>query len=143
MPDYYRVKPEVAGGLGEHTVIERESVPPKVSRLHYVFDGWMGDDLLSTYPCYIITTTMAEKLSQLGATGFNLHEAEISTSGEFEDRYPGRRLPPFLWLMVTGTAMQHDFGLDEKGRLVVSAQALSWLRTGQLAHARVETMPDR
>ncbi|GGJ53754.1 hypothetical protein ALP32_02980 [Pseudomonas avellanae] len=44
--NYYHIEPEVAGSLGEQTVIDTESWPPKVSRLEYQFDGWLGDELL-------------------------------------------------------------------------------------------------
>jgi hypothetical protein len=49
--DYYAVELEVAGGWGENTVFT--TLPGKgvvVQRLHYKFDGWLGDELLERPP---------------------------------------------------------------------------------------------
>ena len=34
---YFYIQPEVAGGLGKNTVMDRSVHPPIVSRLHYEF----------------------------------------------------------------------------------------------------------
>lgn len=44
---YFYIEPEVAGGLGRNTVMNRAVHPPVVSKLHYHFDGWLGDVLLA------------------------------------------------------------------------------------------------
>lgn len=55
MAKYYVVEPEVAGGFGINTVFTRtEGKPMVVHKLHYEFDGWLGDSLLETTPCYIV-----------------------------------------------------------------------------------------
>ncbi len=54
MSNYYVVEPEVAGGCGPHSVVDQQHGRPKVLRLHYVFEGWLGDDLLESTPCFII-----------------------------------------------------------------------------------------
>ena len=36
---YYYLEPEIAGGLGECTVMDRSVRPPVVKRLHYELDG--------------------------------------------------------------------------------------------------------
>lgn len=58
---FYVLEPEVAGGWGgDGTVVDREFHPPIVSRLVYEFDGWLGDDLVTTFPpVYIVTTGCA------------------------------------------------------------------------------------
>lgn len=38
---YCVIEPEVAGGLGENTVIDQSVHPPKIARLHYNFEGWL------------------------------------------------------------------------------------------------------
>ena len=46
MPGFYVLEPEVAGGFGENTILTR--TPGKsmlVHKLHYQFDGWLGDPL--------------------------------------------------------------------------------------------------
>jgi len=50
--------PEVAGRLGEKTVLIATSHPPITERLNYEFDGWLGDDLLEPFLCYIVTESL-------------------------------------------------------------------------------------
>jgi hypothetical protein len=53
--EYFQIAPEVAGGWGRNTVMDRSIHPPHVTKLHFEFDGWLGDVLLESFPCYIIT----------------------------------------------------------------------------------------
>ena len=53
--EYYLIEPEVAGGIGEHSVIDRSSGKMVVRKLHYEFDGWLGDELLESTPCFIVS----------------------------------------------------------------------------------------
>jgi hypothetical protein len=138
---YYRLSPEVAGGLGEHTVMDRSQIPPVVTHLHYVFDGWLGDELIESYPCFVVTRSLADKIGASRLQGAILAKAEISTSREFDGLNAGRVLPEFLWLKVIGTLGESDFALERDARLVVSATALSLLRQGQLDHCLVEVWP--
>ncbi len=141
MGQYYRLSPEVAGGLGEDTIMDRTHVPPIVSRLHYVFDGWLGDDIVESYPCFIVTGAVAERLQQSNANGFTLREVEVSTSDEFKDQSVSRDLPIFRWLDVTGIPGKDDFGLDTDGRLVVSDRVLTILREEHLEHCLLDKYP--
>jgi hypothetical protein len=136
--EFFRVEPEVAGGLGPETVMDRSVHPPRISRLHYVFDGWLGDDLLESFPGFVVTEEAAARLEAAGLTGFELKPVEIGKSEAFEELYPDRELPEFRWLDVTGTPRQDDFGVDDDGVLVVSERALEVLREGQLENADVE-----
>ena len=52
--NYYAIEPEVAGGLGPNTVMNRTLHPPAVSKLHYNLDGWLGDVLLETFPALLL-----------------------------------------------------------------------------------------
>src|SRR6476660_8794270 len=63
--------PEVAGGWGERTVADTSTHPPRVTALHYQFDGWLGDELLESFPCYIVTRRLAHALTAAGLSGFN------------------------------------------------------------------------
>jgi hypothetical protein len=143
MPEFYFVAPEVAGGLGERTECSHRSDGEfVVSRLHYEFCGWLGDELLETFPCFIVTRRLAERLEAAGLSGFILVEVEVTASAEFEDLYPGRVLPEFVWLKVHALARAADFGLTRDKRLIVSERALNVLRTGQLAYAEIKAFPD-
>ena len=69
--EYFYVQPEVAGGLGALTVMDTTTHPPIVSKLHYHFDGWLGNVLLETFPCFIVTDGARQALQAIGATGAN------------------------------------------------------------------------
>ncbi len=121
---YYILEPEVAGGIGPHTVMDRRTHPPVVSTLHYEFDGWLGDELLETFPCFIGTERIRDMIRENHFTGVEFASVEITKSDTFTELYPDRSLPNFVWLKVTGTAGTDDFGLEKKNRLVVSERAL-------------------
>jgi hypothetical protein len=135
---YTILEPEVAGGWGANTVADVSVHPPAVTRLHYEFQGWLGDDLLESFPCFIVSERLAAELLRSELTGFTLDALKVSTSAEFEELHPGRRLPEFRWLRVAGRAGQDDFGIGPDYRLVVSAAALAVLEGFSLRHASRE-----
>ena len=132
---HFYIEPEVAGGLGKNTVMNRSVHPPIVSKLHYHFDGWLGDVLLETFPCFIVIELAKQKLQAAQLTGARFDEVEVTTSEQFQELYPTRQLPKFVWLRVEGTAGQDDFGTAPDGRLVVSERTLALLRELGISHA--------
>lgn len=143
MTAFYLLGPEVAGGLGEHSCLVHDRWPPRVEHLHCEFAGWLGDDLLRTFPCFIVTAARGERLTRLGATGFALRDVEVSTSPEFTELQPDLALPPFRWLDVHGTTERDDLGLTDRARLVVSERVLARLREGHLSQCEVAKLDDR
>lgn len=110
--------------------------PPRVSRLHYRFDGWLGDDLLESFPCYLVSEWLSDAMRRSNLTGWSLLPVEVTTSAEFDELYPGRTLPRFVWLHVADGG--GDFTLSAAHELVVSDQALQLLRQFNIAQADVE-----
>ncbi|PMS35921.1 hypothetical protein B0G57_1087 [Trinickia symbiotica] len=135
---YFFLEPEVAGELGEDTVIDPTVHPPRVDKLHYKFSGWQGDAVLESFPCVIATQAASDALLQNGVTGVQFVEVEVSASDEFRDLYPNRELPPFRWLKISGEPGKHDFGIAGDLRLVVSEKVLGILRSFGLEHALTE-----
>lgn len=135
---YFYLEPEVAGELGRGTVLDTTVHPPLVSKLNYQFSGWLGDVLLESFPCFIISSDTASALEKESFTGLSFSEAETSTTPEFNTLYPNRVLPKFRWLKVRGLAGSDDFGLASDHRLVVSEKALKKLRQFGISHALVE-----
>ncbi len=123
--DYIVVEPEVAGGMGEGTLLDQTTHPPIVTNLHYRFDGWLGDALLTTFPCYIATALSADHLVRALMTGFKVDPVQISKSEKFKESPPGRNLPPFVWLRIWGIAGVNDLGLLADNTLVLSQDALA------------------
>ena len=135
---YYFVEPEVAGELGEKTILDSSTHPPRVDKLHYKFSGWLGDAILESFPCVIVTKAASDVLKESGITGVQFAEVETSISAEFREMYPQRKLPSFKWLRITGTPGKDDFGIADDLRLVVSEKALDLLRPLGIEHALVE-----
>jgi len=136
---YHIVEPEVAGGWGKNTEFTRTPGQPViVHKLHYQFDGWLGDELLETTPCYIVTERLAAEIERAKLTGVSFDAVETSKSEQFDELYPDRELPKFMWLKVGGTAGQDDFGVTPDLQLIVSDAALAVLENVGISHALVE-----
>jgi hypothetical protein len=138
---FYLLKPEVAGGLGPGTVLDRSMDPPVIERLEHRFDGWLGDELLAAIPCFLVTEKLGMRLLRERFLGFELRPVEISKSDEFLDLYGDLSLPEFAWLDVHGEPGQHDLGLSETYRLVVSESCLTVLREFRIDACDVEEWP--
>lgn len=134
---YYYVEPEVAGGLGTNTVMNRDVHPPSVSLLHYHLDGWLGDAILESFPCFIATSTAKQELQAVGSTGARFDQVEVTTSDQFRELYPNRQLPEFVWLKVEGKPGRDDLGIAPDGRLVVSERTLDVLRACGISQALI------
>jgi hypothetical protein len=134
---YFYIEPEVAGGLGKNTVMNRAVNPPVVSKLHYHVDGWLGDVLLESLPSFIVTEGAKQQLQTIGATGARFDDVEVTTSDQFRQLYPNRQLPKFVWLRVEGQPGRDDLGTAPDGRLVASERALELLRKLGIANALV------
>jgi len=134
---FFVVEPEVAGGFGERTIfIDRKARPPKLERFHYEMQDWMGDSLLETVCCFIVTTDAAKLLQTEGLTGFTLDSVEVTVSDEFEEREPNAHIPEFVWLKVSGRPGVDDFALNEACRLNLSERAVTLLKQrARLQHA--------
>jgi hypothetical protein len=138
MVDFWNLEPEVAGELGGGSVLDTSVHPPKVTKLEYRFTGWLDDDLLETFPCYLITERVAAALSAETFAGYQLATAEIVLSDEFQELYPGRSMPGFRWLKITGEAGIGDFGVSKDHTLVVSDTVLEFLRKFTLEQCDIE-----
>jgi hypothetical protein len=142
MTQYFIIEPEVAGGLGPHTEMDRSVHPPIVTKLHYVFDGWLGDEILETFPCHIVTRRLADRLSAANMSGVAFSSVEVSVSEEFEDVHPDVSLPEFVRLVPSGVAGVDDFGLYGKtARLVVSDRGLRVVQKTHPKQLLTKTFP--
>lgn len=120
----YILEPEVPGGLGPRTQMDQSCHPPRITRLHFIFDGWLGDQIVESFPCYLATESLAEILGNESISGFELDDVEIETSEQFKERYPSRKLPPFKWLKVMGKPDESDIFMTPDHRLGVTRKAL-------------------
>lgn len=133
------IEPEVAGGLGEGTVLDSSVHPPRVTTLVYEFEGWLGDDIVESFPCYLVTARLARALEDGGLTGFSLARVTVRTTDEFSEHTP-TPLPEFRWLQVTGQPTVDDFWLASDFRLALSDRALEVLSHFNTGNAIVEPL---
>ena len=100
--------PEVSGGFGPNTIVikpnpdHHDVTYPRVENLEYVFDGWLGDELITSHPVFIVTKSLADALLNSSLTGFMLSAVITYTSDQFDHFHPGVILPKFLRLMPLG-----------------------------------------
>src|SRR5512142_3190556 len=106
----FTVSPEVAGELGADTVMDTSVHPPRVDRLTYELHGWLGDDLLESFPVFVVTARLAQARRGPELTGWRLGPVQVTRSEEFDELHPDRELPGFFWLQVDGDGAK-DFAL--------------------------------
>ena len=122
--NFFTLDPEVAGELGPSTEMDASVHPPRVTKLHYIIDAWLGDDLVQSFPCYLATEELRNRLEALNASGGKFAPAIVTVSEDFEELNPGVTVPRFHWLLVDGVAGQSDFGLTYDSRLVASERVI-------------------
>lgn len=120
---YKYIEPEVSGGLGVETDINNNVHPPIIKKLHYVFDGWLGDDILETFPCFIVSERLMKSIIKNQLKGILFDNVKITKSEEFLDYHTNTRLPDFYWMKVYGKLDVDDFVIAEDYRLLVSEKA--------------------
>lgn len=144
----FTIEPEVAGEIGENTVYGnyiRGKEHPVISHLHFVFDGWLGDDILETTPCFLVSERLKITIENSGLTGYEFQDVGISTSDEWDEMYPDREVPHFCRLIPLGTVNVEgekysdwnnmDFCLTPKSYLVISENAKKLLEEFQTENA--------
>ncbi|WP_080954801.1 hypothetical protein [Xanthomonas phaseoli] len=136
--NYFVIEPEVAGEIGDGSVLDTTVHPPLVSKLNYQFFGWLGDSILESFPCFIVIQDLASNLMSEFLSGVSFHDVEISISDEFRGLYPNRVIPDFCWMKVSGVACKDDFGIALDYRLVISERALKVLQKFCIENALVE-----
>jgi hypothetical protein len=137
MNSLFLLNPEVAGQLGQNTILDNTFTPPAVKKLHYEFQGWLGDDLLESFPCFICTKEFADKLNEHNLSGYLLKDCEVSKSEIFIELYPERPLPIFYWLKIIGD-INDDLSLSNNGSLLISENALNVFRQNNISHCSIE-----
>ena len=81
---YYMIEPEVAGEIGENTIYDNydeiinQKKKPIISHLHYIFDGWLGDELLEVTPCFLISERLKKEIENHGFSGCRFADVEVS-----------------------------------------------------------------
>lgn len=133
--DFYLLEPEVAGEPGAGSLWDASVHPPIVKKLELSLSGWLGDDLLECFPCFIVSARLASGLTPLLNTTAVFEKIRVLKSEQFLELYPDRDLPDFYWLRFSAGK---DLFLSEDGRLAVSARVMDILRQFNINNATVE-----
>jgi hypothetical protein len=146
----YLLEPEVAGGIGEKTTFldnAYQNGVKKISSLHYELEGWLGDELLESTPCFIVAENLANSIQNSELNGYLFNEVEITVSDLFKELYPNKPLPNFKQLIPKGKVFvkngkftgwsQEDFCLSQNLELVVSTNAFKVINKHKLNHCEV------
>jgi len=135
---YTYIEPEVAGGLGNDTDIDNSVHPPKINKLHYEFADWLGDDIVETFPCYIVTKNLMLAIIKEGLTGVSFDILKITKSPEFINGFVDLELADFHWMKINGVFGIDDFVIAVDYRLLISDKAKKLLNFFNINYAILE-----
>jgi hypothetical protein len=131
----YLVSPLVPGDLGPGTEMDASVHPPLVRSVHFVFNDWLGDDLVEAFPIFLATERLASMIDEARLTGVTWAPVRVEKDAQ-ADMFFDWRLPEWRWLRP-GIDRQADFWMDELASLHVSERALATLRASDITHAEV------
>jgi len=135
---FYKLDPEVAGHFGPGTTVDTSTHPPIVHSLHYIFDGWLGDELLTAFPCFIVTKRMQQLIESANPSGCTFEGVLVSKSELFEELHAERRLPQFSRLLIDGLPHRDDIGTTATGgSIIVSDRLFQAMKRGRLDHCEI------
>lgn len=143
--NYFIIEPEVAGEFGNNTIydnydeiINKEALPV-ISHLHFVFDGWLGDELLEVTPCFLVTERLRHEIESIGYSGCEFDDVEVTYSDNFLELYPNINMLVFYRLIPQHTVLVgdtisvnqklYDVMISQKKYLVVSDRFRTLLET--------------
>ena len=143
---YYALEPEVPGQLDKNTSIKPSNEGPYAQYVEHLgirIGGWMGDDLMEIYPCFIVTSILLDALAVSALSGFEIDTVDVSLDKQllmFPDMAASWPIPKLYWLKITGKAGKDDFGLspaDAPVMLIVSGHSLNLLQSFHLESCEV------
>lgn len=129
MKNFYELTPEVPGHLGENTILDNSVHPPIVKKLDFVFDGWLGDDIIECFPCFLVSENLKNDLEHSKLNGYEIMSCTLSVSNLFMQLHPNLHLPLFYWFKITESKELADFWISDKNNLIVSEDALKILKS--------------
>jgi hypothetical protein len=126
---YYLVEPEVMVDLGSDTIFEMINPPIKtIKSLHIELESWMGDDLLTNHPVFIVTENLKKSLEISDFSGFTFDKMKVTKGKYFENGYDLKKsLPNFHWLKINGQPNIDDFYILNY-ELYISERILEFLK---------------
>lgn len=133
----YSLDPQVAGELGAGTSLDTSTHPPVVHRVEFVLDLPQADDLIQSFPVFLVSEDLGTRLKSARLTGFALRSARVSVSADYSAIYGDAPHPHYLWLKVDGRPSSSDVWLDSEFRLCASDRAFRIFEQGKLSACQV------
>lgn len=142
---YYLLEPEVAGGIGDMSeIVYKDGMINEVKFLHYEFYGWLGDELLTTHPCFIVSENLMDDIISSGLEGAEFKDIKTSLSYEFLELYGKIEIPKFVEIKCKFVYEEHidnltsDFYISQRKNFIVSDKALNVLKHHKLDFCEVK-----
>jgi hypothetical protein len=133
------LEPLIAGELGERTELDPGTHPPLVTAVEYVLDAPVPDDLIESFPVFLVAEDLAYRLKAAGLDGFTVAAALVTPSPEYVELHPGAPTRAYRWLQVSGGPAA-DCWLASDHRLCVSDRMMLVLETADLTNCGVERL---
>jgi hypothetical protein len=128
----FALEPHVAGELGSKTKLDPTTHPPSVEELHYVFDSAESDDIVETFPVFLVSPRLAASIASRELTGARFAAVQCSLREPTD-----AAIPAYRWLQIVGHPGLDDFWLTHEHRLVVTQAAMDALREHRLEYCDV------
>jgi hypothetical protein len=131
----------VPGEIGNKTVLDYSFTPPKVISLHFVIQGWLGDDLVESFPnIFLVSEKLKNSLLESNLSGFKIDFCDIEIGEQSYIFQPDLILPNLFWLKINGSNENDDFLISPDFCLTVSENALNLLQKFNLSHAEISAL---
>ncbi|PPG05838.1 hypothetical protein C5E06_00225 [Pseudoclavibacter sp. RFBI5] len=135
---HHALEPEATGtvGAGAEWLHDANGARSQADPLRCEFAGWLGDELVSVLPDFVVTGALADALRASDLTGFELRTATVTKSPEFVS-YAGALPEGWERLAPTGRPDRDDDFAQRDGMLLVSERALSLLNGHRIVEAQL------
>ncbi|PCJ21244.1 MAG: hypothetical protein COB02_01275 [Candidatus Cloacimonadota bacterium] len=135
---YYIIEPEVSISLGEGSVLSTATHPPTIEKLDLIFEGWLGDDILETFPCFFVTEKLKRLIQFNNLSQVEFEEISIIKSDALLEFNIQKKIPKIYLLKISGEAKINDFGVSKDNLLIVSELCLKVLKQSNVNHCDIE-----
>ncbi len=134
------VQPLVGGELGLDVEYDRSTHPPGINRVQYVLDYPTTEDLLESFPAYIVSEALAERMTAARLPGFALDDAEVRPGDNYVALYGNVPHKRYRWLRIEPHTPDTDVWLGDELQLCVSDRMMAVLEEAELSAAEIEPL---
>jgi hypothetical protein len=133
----YVIEPLVAGELGDGTDLDPSTHPPRVSSVEYVLDAPVEEDLIESFPVFLVSEELERRIQEAGLRGISLEDARVVPSPEYIEIYGDAPHKQYRWMKLD-QAEDPDAWLGEDLRLNVTDRMMEMLQSLNISNADVE-----